>query len=113
MRTPFLPLGTALLFLGAVLTPAHAEPGGGADTREDEQLLKSSGVLTDGQGLLEFFRARTLTAADSERVSDLVRRLGNRSFPVREKASADLVTLGPPRFRPWAAPSGAPAWKSG
>ncbi len=49
---------------------------------------------TDGPALLAALRKRTLSAADRDRVRDLIRRLGHEDFAVREKATADLVALG-------------------
>jgi hypothetical protein len=61
----------------------------------DEQTLKAANLGTDGPALLEFFRSHTLTDADREQVRRLIGQLGDDDFDVREKASADLVKLGP------------------
>jgi len=61
---------------------------------QDEQLLKSANVRTDGPTLLEFFRKRTLTDDTRKRIQDLIQKLGDDSFHVRERASADLVGFG-------------------
>jgi hypothetical protein len=61
-------------------------------TADDERILRQAGVATDDVGLLAFFRQGS--AADGEIVA-LIKRLGDDSFEVREKASADLVALGP------------------
>jgi hypothetical protein len=60
----------------------------------DEQLLKNSGLATDNGSLLEFLRKRTLSAAGVENIRDLVRQLGDSSYRVRTRASADLVARG-------------------
>jgi hypothetical protein len=66
-----------------------------ADTvAADEQTLKAADVPTTDQGLLEFFRRRTLAEPDRDRMKTLVAQLGDDSFAVREKASAALVALG-------------------
>jgi hypothetical protein len=49
---------------------------------------------TDGPTLLEEFRKRTPSAALVERMHALVGKLDDRSFRVREQASADLVSFG-------------------
>jgi HEAT repeat protein len=50
----------------------------------------------DSPALLGFFRQRTLSDTARDRVQVLIRQLGDDSFDVREKASANLVALGPP-----------------
>jgi HEAT repeat protein len=62
---------------------------------EDERLLKDARQETSGPALLEFMRKRTLGQADRERIADLIKQLGDDSFQIREKASADLIALGP------------------
>src|SRR5262249_33138620 len=44
--------------------------------------------------LLQEFRTRTLSGAQLAHVRELIRRLGDESFPVREQASAQLAKLG-------------------
>jgi hypothetical protein len=58
------------------------------------KLLRAARVGTDGAALLDFFRRRTLSAADYRRIEILVRRLGSDHFAQREEASADLVRYG-------------------
>lgn len=60
----------------------------------DETMLKDAGVPTDDAGLLDFFRKRTLSEAEQARIAQTVRKLGDQSFAVREKASAELIGLG-------------------
>jgi HEAT repeat protein len=60
----------------------------------DLQVLKKAGVPSDNDGLLNFFRRRTLTESDRERIEGLIRDLGNNEFAVRQRASARLVTEG-------------------
>src|SRR5262249_20418050 len=48
-----------------------------------------------GPGLLAFFKARTTTAVDAEKVSKLVEALADRDEDVRMQAYRDLVGLGP------------------
>jgi HEAT repeat protein len=50
----------------------------------------------DDNTLLEFFRKRTPSDADRKRIATLLRLLGDESFEKRERASGDLVALGPP-----------------
>lgn len=49
---------------------------------------------TDGPALLAALRKRTPTKADRGRARALIERLGDDTFAIREKATADLVALG-------------------
>ncbi|HXG12587.1 MAG TPA: HEAT repeat domain-containing protein [Gemmataceae bacterium] len=49
---------------------------------------------TEGPALLDEFKKRTLTDAARERALVLIRQLGNDSFEVREKATAELLEMG-------------------
>jgi HEAT repeat protein len=49
---------------------------------------------SDGPGLVEEFRKRTLKDADREKAISLVEKLGDADFDVREKAESDLETMG-------------------
>ncbi len=60
----------------------------------DEQTLKEAKLPLDGPGLLEFFRKRTPSEGFRDKVQALVRKLGDDSFDVREKASQELTTMG-------------------
>jgi hypothetical protein len=60
----------------------------------DERVLKSAGVAVDPAGLLEYLRMSGSDAGRVEKAKELIRKLGDDSFAVREKAAADLVELG-------------------
>jgi HEAT repeat protein len=76
--------------LGIACSSARAE-----DTSlADEQTLQSVGLRADGPALLEFFRQRTCGEAKPEQLAELVRQLGDKAAPVREKATGELVSLG-------------------
>jgi hypothetical protein len=60
----------------------------------DEQVLKAAAVPLTDQGLLDFFRKRTLAEADTKHLKQLIANLGDDSFDVRERASRSLVALG-------------------
>jgi HEAT repeat protein len=82
----------ALLFAAFTATPSRcADSEAGAD----EALVREAKLGTDGAALLAFFRDRSLTDADRERLIDLVRQLGSEDFKQREEASAALVARGP------------------
>jgi outer membrane protein assembly factor BamB len=91
-------LGCWLVAGVGLLFGAEAESGRKSDAEAElayhEKLLKDSGVGTDGPGLLAFFRSRTLSEGDHERLKKAVRRLGDNEFAVREKATLDLVGAG-------------------
>ena len=76
--------------IGAAGPPADA----------DEAALKAAGIPTDGPGLASYFKKRTTTVANAERIKELVRRLGDDDFKMREEASRQLMMLGP-RARPF------------
>jgi hypothetical protein len=59
-----------------------------------EAICKNAGQKTDGPSLLEYFKKRTASEAAKARLADLVTQLGDKSFRVREKASAELVAAG-------------------
>lgn len=56
--------------------------------------LKDAEIGSDGPALVAFFRSRTLSAEELRQLAGKVRDLGNDSFEVREKASADLIKAG-------------------
>jgi HEAT repeat protein len=50
---------------------------------------------TDGPTLLAAFKQRTLSPEDTKVVMELIKNLGDGVFNVRERASADLIAMGP------------------
>jgi HEAT repeat protein len=95
MRTPLYLLAGSLF---AVSLVASAEPPGTTQPEPDlsyaEKVLKDGNVTADGPGLIAFFKARTLTQAEQDRLTAAIRDLGDDSFEVREKASAVIVAAG-------------------
>jgi PQQ-like domain len=83
-----------LLFVGVLLAWTALLHGDDANRSADEATLKDAGYATDNPALLDFFRQRTLSDADRDRLARNVRKLGDASFVVREKASADLLAAG-------------------
>src|SRR5260370_1534099 len=61
-----------------------------------DTVLKEKGVATDGPALLAYFKARTLSQEDLDRLAATVAKLGDNDFEAREKASRDLVAAGRP-----------------
>jgi HEAT repeat protein len=87
---------TLLLVLFAGLLTGLAGSTAAADPDAiiaDEKALQAAKVATDGPALLDFFRQRTLTDSDRDKVMALIQKLGDDAFVVREQASADLVKL--------------------
>jgi HEAT repeat protein len=86
-----------LLFTAVCLIPALASQIGAASTTgsEDEKLLQAAKIGVDGPGLLDFFRQHTTAPAQQEQILTLIQQLGDGSFKVRRKATADLAALGP------------------
>jgi hypothetical protein len=60
----------------------------------DEATCKAAGLGTNGPALLDFFRARTLSESESARLAETVRRLGDRSYRVRDQATRSLIAAG-------------------
>jgi HEAT repeat protein len=89
-RIRWLPLASLVLLVLAD-PPRAAEPD---ETARDEQTLRAAKVGTDGAALVEFFRKRVGSEATRARARELIKQLGDDSFDLREKASADLAALG-------------------
>jgi HEAT repeat protein/outer membrane protein assembly factor BamB len=78
-----------------LLAPGRALPATDLSTvSEDEQLLKTAKLGTDGPALLDFFRTRARPALDPDKVAELVGQLGNDSDKISSKATAKLISLG-------------------
>jgi hypothetical protein len=89
---------------GAALTVALAAicwvAAGLAAPPDDDQVLKTAQVGTDGPGLLAYFRSRTVSAADRQRIEALIGQLGDPAYAVRERATAELIGCGLPAIGP-------------
>jgi len=89
-------------FVGSVFLVIFLPAPGWSATSEsdpfaaDEEMLRAAQVGTDGAGLLDFFRERTLTDSERRHLQELVRRLDDDDFAVRERATAALSDFGPP-----------------
>lgn len=83
----------ALLIVGCSLLGAiglRAEDPHTADV----QVLRAASLPAHGPGLLAFFKKRTLSPAQREKIAGLIRQLGDDDFTTREKATQGLVDLG-------------------
>ena len=85
----------APLLVLLVLGQARAADADADAEAADERTLHVAEMPTDGPGLLEFFRKRTLLETDRLHVQALIRKLGDDDFVVREQATAALRALGP------------------
>jgi hypothetical protein len=63
---------------------------------EEEKLLKSAKLQTDGPSLLTYLRKRTPDASAAAKVRTLIDQLGDESFEKREQATAALIAVGAP-----------------
>jgi outer membrane protein assembly factor BamB len=89
---------TLVLLLGACACLAGAPAAGQVDKEAlaaDQATLKSAGVDSDGKSVLGFIKKRTLGEKDRARIAVLVKHLGADDFEEREKASRELVVVGP------------------
>jgi HEAT repeat protein len=93
MRWNSVAAGFAVALLGGASSLSRADEPDSAAL--DERMLKDARIATDGPSLLEFFRQRTVSNTDIERIQRLVTDLGDDSFEVRQNASAQLVAVGP------------------
>jgi HEAT repeat protein len=93
MTSRLFGLPGALVVLLLVLSPAGAaevDP----DLEEAQRLLRDAGIKADGPSLVAFFRERTLSPADRDRLVRLVVELGDDDFDVRQRASRALSAAG-------------------
>jgi len=63
-------------------------------TDSDELTLKSHRLPTDTEGLINFFRKRSLKEGDARIIEGLVRKLGSDVYREREPAAKDLISYG-------------------
>jgi len=62
----------------------------------DDDLLKAARIGTDDAELLGYFRRRTVSDSERQRILALVRQLGNDAYAVRERAGNELIEVGLP-----------------
>src|SRR5207247_9585622 len=80
------------LVLRSLACPALSEER--APALADEALLKKNKVPTDGPGLLEHLRKRSLGPEGEAKLRKLVKALGDDDFETRENATQELIALG-------------------
>jgi HEAT repeat protein len=85
----------SLLAFAALAAPAiYAAPPAEKISPDDDKLLKGAKLAAEGPALLDYFKKRTLTAQNRDKIDELIRKLGDDSFKVREKAGDDLRAFG-------------------
>src|SRR5437588_761822 len=94
-RTLLFSLAWPVLTLGA--PAALGQPD--AEAARDEAALRSVGLKTDDDALLQFFRSRTPSPAQREQFRALVKQLGSPAYGERARATSALVQMGP-RIKP-------------
>lgn len=70
--------------------------GQSAADDSDIKALKKAQLPTDGPGLIEYFRQRTIGEADKSKLQALIRKLGDPVYSVRDAATKDLIAAGLP-----------------
>ncbi|HZU39135.1 MAG TPA: HEAT repeat domain-containing protein, partial [Gemmataceae bacterium] len=84
----------AVVMLLALSPTAIRADSANDPTSQDEQILRAAHVATDDVSLLDVFRKRLLSPTERRQVEELIRRLNDDDYSVREEASADLVEFG-------------------
>jgi hypothetical protein len=85
---------TLVLFMPFFLVARSQPAGGDLVVRQDEQRLLRAGLPTHTAGLLQFFRERTLSQGELDRLEQQVRQLGAVAYQARQQALAQLVRAG-------------------
>ena len=75
-----------MIALTATLAPSAQEQPDAVVLDDDERLLESAGLPTEGPGLLEFFHARARTEHDAGKIDELVRRAREKSIVLAKGA---------------------------
>lgn len=95
MRGPLIAclIPAFMLSVPSVVVPAPPA-GTSEEMAEAEAMLAGAGLKTDSGSLLTFFRQRTLTHDQLDKLGTAIQQLGDYSFAVREQASTYLVSAG-------------------
>jgi HEAT repeat protein len=86
--------------IGAAAVAAALAAAVVAAPADDDQLLKSARIGTDGPSLLAYFRQRTVNETDRKRLDALIRQLGDPAYAIREQAMTEIVAAGLPAIGP-------------
>jgi hypothetical protein len=85
------PDGKPVMILHEVLFKDYREMGA-----DEERLLNQAGIKTDRKSLRAYLETLRPDPVLTAKARTLVKRLGDDSFEVREKASEELIAVGPP-----------------
>src|ERR1700687_4461608 len=88
-----------VVVLGCVLVWVTPQAPAAEEPPTEEQTLKAAHLPTDNDGLINFFKKRSSLENDQEKVSALIKQLGDKSPEVRDKAAGELVAIGTPSIR--------------
>jgi HEAT repeat protein len=83
------------LALGFILLPCCLDAEEEDPSGSEEQILHDAGLSSTGPALLAFFHARARTEIDREPLHRLLRQCVEGSAAERERATAELLGLGP------------------
>jgi HEAT repeat protein len=85
-----------ILLVTAILAfaPARNRAAGDEAVKADEVTLQRAGIATGADDLLQFFRKHTIAPHALHKIQGLIAQLGEDSFEMREKASAELAAFG-------------------
>lgn len=86
-------VGVAFAFVLCLGSGRADTPADSSDP--DAQTLRDAHLGTDDVALLDVFRKRLLPPADRKNAEELIRKLDDDSYEVREQASEDLIDFGP------------------
>lgn len=84
-----------VLLAGILQVPVHSFHDELKKVALDEKKLEAAQLKTDGASLLDFFKQRTLSDEEREKVLGWINKLGAKPFREREQASAALIARGP------------------
>jgi len=90
--------------------PEGADPVAADPSRlaAEEKALQAAALADDATAALEFFRKRTPSESQRQRLRSLIQDLAADSFEVRQKASAELTASGPVAAAPLRAAARSP-----
>src|SRR5262249_47044203 len=83
-------LGVAVL---VSLSAVHAENP--EQLAADQQVLRMASIEIEDEPLLDYFKKRTLFDDDLPKVKEMVRKLGDEVFIERNRATNNLIAMGP------------------
>ena len=90
-----VPVDEMLRSLAGETVPKNTPAG---DDEKERKALRDAWAgwwrKIDGPALVDEFRARTLDPTEKPKVAELIRKLGDGNYRVRERATNDLVSMG-------------------